>query len=134
MKGIFQKSYKSKNGNTVFVYAVTGSESELVEFAEAQGEHFVEGDNGEALFFTVNYAGNRCDLIITSKGNVIADMSAFDQMSSLAEQYEGTPLGAELAKAAAQKLIGGLDIATPAKVVAPSTPAVSADEKELGDA
>ena len=44
--------------------------------------------------------------MITSNGNVVADMSDFRKAESLASQYGGN-LGQELAKASAASLLGG---------------------------
>ena len=131
MKGTFKRSYRSKKtGNTVFVYAVNGSDADMSAFEEAQGEFFVEDqETGEVLWFTTNFAGKHCDLLVTAKGNVIADMSAFDQANSLAKQYGGN-LGIELAKSAAQLLLGTSAEEAPAPV---ATPAVAEDAKEFED-
>jgi len=100
------RSYKSKNGNTVFVYAVTGTPAQIEAYKAAQGDNFREDDKGNALWFTTRCVGQTGTLIITEKGKVVPDMSAFEQAASLAKQYGGN-LGAELAKAAASQLLGG---------------------------
>lgn len=110
MKGHFLRSYRklSKNGQplTVFVYTVDGSDEELGEFKDKQGDNYRESDNGEPLWFTTRVAGPNPDLLFTAKGAVVADMSAFDKAHSLAQQYGGS-LGSELAKQAAALLNGG---------------------------
>lgn len=100
------RSYRSKNGNPTFVYGVTGSEADLEAFKSAQGEYYREDDNGQPLWFTTRCVGDTGSLIITTNGNIVPDMSAFDQAASIAAQYGGN-FGAELAKAAAAKIIGG---------------------------
>lgn len=102
------RSYRSKNsGRVVFVYGVKGTTQELTQFAEAQGEyHRTDDQSGEPLWFTTKFVGNQGKLVITSNGNVVPDMSNFDAANSLAEQYGGN-LGQELARAAAQQLLGG---------------------------
>ena len=100
-----KSTYVSKNGNDTFVYEVSGTDAEIKAFKKAKGEHYVE-ENGTPLFFTVDYVGSRGSLIITSKGRVIADKSAFKKAASLANQFEG-PLGLAIAQQAAAQLLGG---------------------------
>jgi hypothetical protein len=125
MLQITEKStYVSKKGNDTFVYEVSGSKAELAAFKKAKGEYYVE-DNGTPLFFTIDYVGPRGTLIITSKGNVIADKSAFKKAASLANQFEG-PLGQAIAQQAATQLLGN---ASPTTSAAPAVN-VAADEPE----
>lgn len=114
-----KRSYKSKQGNTVFVYAVAGTTEQLADFAEAQGDnHRVDETTGEPLWFTTRCVGNTGTLLITSNGKVVPDMSAFDQAASLAAQYGGN-LGQSLADSAAAMLLGkqtaGTAVPSPAK-------------------
>ena len=100
------RSYRSKNGNATFVYSVTGTTAQLEAFAEAQGDyHRVDEETGKPLWFTTRCVGPKGKLIITTNGNVVADMSAFDQAASLAEQYGGN-FGDALAMQAAQSILG----------------------------
>lgn len=100
------RSYKSKQGNTVFVYGVSGTASQLEAFEKAQGaNHRVDESTGTPLWFTTRCVGDDGTLIITSNGKVVPDMSEFDKADSLAKQYGGN-LGEQLAKAAAEKLLG----------------------------
>jgi len=117
MKIKLSRSYKKvgKNGgvNTVFVYQVSGTKEQLDAFKSAQGDNFRENEEGIALWFTTRCAGNSGNLIVTSAGKIVADMSAFDQADSLAKQYGGN-LGQELARtAAAQLMSGGSTVSTP---------------------
>jgi hypothetical protein len=101
------RSYRSKNGNATFVYTVKGNKADIAAFTEAQGDYYREDDtSGQPLWFTTRCIGQTGKLIVTTNGNIVPDMSAFDQASSLAEQYGGN-FGAELARAAAQSLVGG---------------------------
>jgi hypothetical protein len=110
MQGKFLRSYRklSKAGSplTVFVYAVTGTDEQLAQFKANQGPNYRESDDGEPLWFTTRVAGQKPKLLFTSKGAVVADMSAFDQAHSLASQYGGS-LGAELARRASEMLMTG---------------------------
>ena len=105
MRVQLERSYRSKNGNTTFVYVVTGSASDLEAFKAAQGEFYREDDKGRPLWFTTRCIGQLGTQVITTNGNVVPDMSQFDQAASLAAQYGGN-FGAELAKAAASQLLG----------------------------
>ena len=112
------RSYtKAGTGNTVFVYAVSGTPEELARYKEAQGANYKEDENGNPLFFTTNFAGDSCDLIITQKNKVIADMSDFAAAASLSKQFGGN-LGQELARAAAEKLLGHKQASVPQSVPA----------------
>lgn len=108
------RSYRSKNGNPTFVYGVTGNASDLEAFKTAQGDYYREDADGTALWFTTRCVGQTGSLIITTNGNVVPDMSAYDQAASLAAQYGGN-FGAELAKSAAQAILG---VASPASAPA----------------
>ena len=105
MNVTLERSYRSKNGNTTFVYKVSGSKSDLERFKELQGEFYRESDNGIPLWFTTRCIGKTGKLIVTTNDKLVPDMSEFDQAASLTAQYGGN-FGAELAKAAAQKLVG----------------------------
>ena len=107
MKVTMQRSYKSKNGNRTFVYTVTGSNAEMEDYREAQGEYYREDDKtNQALWFTTKCIGKAGTLLITDNGNIVPDMSEFDEAASLAQQYGGN-LGEMLAREAAQRLLGG---------------------------
>ncbi len=122
------RSYRSKNGNATFVYVVSGKDADLEAFKNAQGEYYREDDKGRPLWFTTRCIGNSGKLIITTNGNVVPDMSAFDQAASLASQYGGN-FGAELARAAAQSIVGG----TPAADSAPAQAPAPQDSGEVDD-
>lgn len=104
MKVKFIRSYRSKNGHVTFVYAVTGSKADLEAYKAAQGDFYREDEKGNPLWFTTRFIGNNGTLVITTNGNVVPDMSAYDQAASLAAQYGGN-FGAELAKTAAANLL-----------------------------
>lgn len=102
----FKRSYKSAGkGNTVFVYSVKGNATSLEEYKAALGDNYREEADGTPLWFTIRSIGQKGTLIITSKGKVIPDMSAFEQAASLANQFSGK-FGEELAKASIAQLLG----------------------------
>lgn len=105
MKATYLRQHTSKATNVpVFVYSVEGSAEDLVKLREAQGaNHRTDKDTGVDLWFTTRYAGEEAKLIITSNNKVIADMSEFKKLDSLAKQFGGN-LGEQLAKQAASIL------------------------------
>lgn len=123
------RSYRSKNGNPTFVYGVTGSDADLEAFKKAQGEFYREDEDGTPLWFTTRCVGNTGSLIITTNGNVVPDMSAFDQAASIASQYGGN-FGQELARMSAAQILGGGN-STPGQTE--SAPAEEAKSEDIGE-
>jgi hypothetical protein len=123
-----QRSYRSKNGNPTFVYKVTGNAADLESFKDAQGEFYRTDDNGHPLWFTTRCIGPSGKLIITTNGNIVPDMSAFDQAASIAAQYGGN-FGQELARMSAAQILGSN--APQADASAPATPAASSSDEEV---
>lgn len=118
MKVKYLRSYRNAKGTLVFVYTVAGNEKALAQFAEAQGEFHVEDEEtGMPLWFTTRFIGKSGELIITSKGKVVADMSEFDQVRSLVEQNGGN-FGDVLAGKLIDQLVGGNP---PPQQIAPNT-------------
>ena len=123
-----QRSYKSKNGNRTFVYTVSGKPSDIEAYKEAQGEFYREDDKtNNPLWFTTRCIGKTGTLIITDNGNVVPDMSEYDEAASLAEQYGGN-LGEMLAREAAQRLLGGRRLSSTS-----SSPAKGTDDNSDED-
>lgn len=107
----YLRSYKKSDGKggvrTVFVYEVNGNEAAIAEYKKSQGDHYVQDDDtGKSLFFTIDFAGDNGSLIITSKGEAIVDTEEYDKAASQVAQAGGN-LGEEIAKIAAQRLMGG---------------------------
>lgn len=93
MKATFSNSYpkRAKNGNMidVFVYHVTGTEQELSDYKTVRAEQYREDSTtGQPLFFSINYVGEVCDLMITTNGNVVADTSNLRKANNLVQQYD----------------------------------------------
>tara|TARA_R110002126_G_scaffold276162_3_gene421698 strand:+ start:117 stop:485 length:369 start_codon:yes stop_codon:yes gene_type:complete len=106
------RDYVSKKGNDTFVYAVFGDAESLKAFKKAKGTYYREDDGksgdvdaGTPIWFTTRCIGNTGKLIITEKGNVIADMSEFRKAQSMSEQFGGN-FGQELARASVANLLG----------------------------
>jgi hypothetical protein len=120
-----QRSYRSKNGNPTFVYKVTGNASDLEAYKDAQGEFHRTDDDGHPLWFTTRCIGPSGKLIITTNGNIVPDMSAFDQAASIAAQYGGN-FGQELARMSAAAILGNVVPQADA-----SAPAASSSTEEV---
>lgn len=119
MKIKLMRSYKSKKGNTVFVYGVSGTPEQLAAFAKAQGENHRTDESGTPLWFTTRCVGDSGTLIITTNGKVVPDMSEYDKAASISAQYGGN-FGQELAKLAAEKLVGSSrNVSAPVNQAAP---------------
>jgi len=97
------RTYRSKNGNPTFVYGVDGSKEDLAAFKKAQGSYYREDENKVPLWFTTRYIGETGNLVVTSNGNIVPDMSEFDKQASLVAQYGGN-FGDVLAKSAVDKI------------------------------
>jgi hypothetical protein len=111
LKATFISSYIKRNVETgvateVFRYKVTGSPEALAAYEAAKGKnHRVDNETGAVLWFTTNFVGDEASLVITSTGNVIADMTEFRKAASLIKQFGGN-LGDALARESAAKLLG----------------------------
>ena len=114
MKIKLLRSYKNAKGNTVFVYTVSGNAVELESYKTASGDFYRETEEGKALWFTTRCVGNTGQLVITSKGKIVPDMSAFEQASSIARQYGGN-FGQELARMSANALMNGNNTTAPSQ-------------------
>lgn len=109
-----KRSYRSAKGNTVFVYHASGKPEALAAYKDASGDYYREAEDGTPLWFTTRCIGQRGTLVITSKGKVVPDMSAFEQAASLAKQFGGN-FGNELAKASVAALLQGTPVADEAE-------------------
>lgn len=77
---------RSKNNKMVdvFVYTVDGTAEELATYKLAKADQYRQDkDTGEVLFFSLNYVGEVCPLIVTSNGNVVADTSVMRKAANL---------------------------------------------------
>lgn len=100
------RTYRSKNGNPTFVYGVQGNKEGLEAFKKAQGSYYREDEEGTPLWFTTRFIGDTGNLIVTTNGNVVPDMSEFDKQASLVAQYGGN-FGSMLAEKAIKDLNKG---------------------------
>ena len=102
----YVRQYKNDKGNTVFVYAVKGSDKSIKAYKKSQGNFHREDDDGTSLWFTSKFVGKNGILTQSSKGKWFADMSQFEQAQSLVEQFNGGAFGEALASAVVSKLLG----------------------------
>lgn len=108
LRAKYDKCYPKidKNGNRVkiFMYRVTGSESEINKYKdirEAEGRLSLD-DNGQPLFHTLEYHGNDIELMITVNDKIAVDTSDWDKARAAAEQ--NPYLAGEIAKLMIGKL------------------------------
>jgi hypothetical protein len=105
MKISYLRSYRKKDtGRIVFVYTVSGTKAQLDAYKVAMADRHTVDESGTPLFFTIRFAGKNANLILTSENKAIVDMSEFDQLSSLIEQYPS--LATALASQGVASLIG----------------------------
>lgn len=120
------RQYKNEKGNTVFVYAVKGSEKALEAYKLSQGTFHRTEKDGTPVWFTTKFVGKNGILSQSSKGKWFADMSQFEQAQSMVEQFQGTAFGDALATAVVSQLLGAeVPNTAPAKAEEPK--AVEAD-------
>ena len=84
LKAKFARNYRSKKGNNVFKFIVTGSVDEITAYKRAQGVNYREEEiTKEPLFFTPIFQGKLLTLLITPSNQVVVDnteMAALDSM------------------------------------------------------
>jgi len=93
MKITYLNSYPKRGKNNklvdVFVYGVNGTDEQLAEYKQVKAEQYREDkDTGVPLFFSLNYVGEVCPLIITTNGNVVADTSVMRKAANLVANNE----------------------------------------------
>lgn len=138
MKAKFHSKYNTtdKNGKGIvmFRYIVSGTESELQAYKEAQADFYRESDDGQPYFFTPNWTGDNITLGITSKGKVFADTANIDKGVSLMNRYPGQ-LGQEIAKLLAAQLMSGATGQSAASTLAsaPAQQEASGEEGKLDE-
>jgi hypothetical protein len=85
---------KAVTGTVVFRYNVSGTDAELKQFEDTQGDNFrLDEKTGQPLWFSTRYSGDNVQLVITENNRVVAENSDFVKIQSLVDQY-----GAETAK------------------------------------
>ena len=102
--------YVNGKGNLVYRYIVTGSKADIERYEELQGPEFLRHDEktGSPLYFSSKSLGAQCPLVFTQNDKIVPDFSELNHLASLSAQFADTPLGAEIARAAAQKLVGDI--------------------------
>lgn len=73
---------------TVWRYQVEGTEKELADFEQAQGDyHRLDEQTGKPLWFTTQFVGNSTTLTVTENGRIVADNSHLEELASMVQQY-----------------------------------------------
>lgn len=121
LKAIYASVYRSKAGNTTFVYNVSGTPENMAAYKAAQGEYFrVDDLTGQVLYFTTAWNGEKLSLLITTTGKVVTDTSDTDKLVAVVNRSSGI-LQEKLAGLVAAHILGGL-LGTNAAVPAPAVP------------
>jgi len=128
MKAVFKNSYPKRTKNNtvvdVFVYGVEGTDDELLAYEDAKGSEYREdSETGQPLFFSLNYVGEVCPMIITTNGNVVADTSQLRKAANLVGQYDF------LKEQLADRLLGSLGFDNPRSSKSVQTPVIKQDDK-----
>lgn len=93
MKGTLVNSYP-KNGRSIYVFEVSGSEDELANYKLAKGEFHRESEAGVPLFFSPNVfsckkKGDKVDLTMNESGSVyVEDLMADIAKTRRIEAYQ----------------------------------------------
>ena len=101
LKAKFARNYRSKKGNNVFKFIVTGSVEEIKAYKTAQGLNYREEElTKEPLFFTPIFQGKLLTLLITPNNQVVVDNTEIAAVESIIKNATGI-YQQELAKLAA---------------------------------
>ena len=99
LKAKFHGNYRKStivNGTptviTVFRYTVDGSEKELQEYEEIQGDNYkVDDKTGKALYFTTRYVMDNVELTVSENSDgdkrIVVDDSEFAKLQSIVDTY-----------------------------------------------
>jgi hypothetical protein len=86
--GTWLETNLNKNGKYIFVYTVSGSEKELVDFRNKQGEFYRESSDRKPLYNTPFYGGKNVKIILNyAKTKYILDNSEIDKNESLVNRF-----------------------------------------------
>jgi hypothetical protein len=77
---------------TVFRYTVDGSEKELQQYEEIQGDNFkIEDKTGKPLYFTTRYVADNVELVISENSDgdkrIVVDDSEYAKLQSIIDTY-----------------------------------------------
>ena len=82
MKGYFKENYEKKDGKTVFVYIISGTTEQILDYKNWLGKEYKE-ENSKPLFQTLFYYGKEIDIKNGSeKGFFSVTNDLFDESHS----------------------------------------------------
>ena len=99
LKGKFLSNYRKptivnglKTVVTVFRYTVHGTDKELQEFEEIQGDNYkVDDETGEPLYFTTRYIADNVELTVSKNKDgdkrIVVDDSEYAKIQSIVDQF-----------------------------------------------
>jgi hypothetical protein len=89
MEAIFLKSYNKSNGKTIFIYSLTGTDEELIDYKSSAGVNYRTEEN-KPLFYTQYYLGKYDSLKKhTKKGHYFPLNQEFLEIKCITEKYGG---------------------------------------------
>ena len=112
LKATYQSCYPKYNSEKgtvtdVFVYEIKGSPAGLKRYEEVQGDNFrADKETDVPLYFSTTYFGDNGEVKITQNDKVVANTDATRKMRSRIDSAGSGKLGDEMAKLAAQLLLG----------------------------
>ena len=113
MKAKFDGSYKKSDNNggyrNVFRYVVSGSQQEIEQYQEAQGEYLRTTPSGAPYFFSNSFGGTSINLIKTDKNRYVIDTSAFAQAEGMLGNFTNPAMIAAMSNIIAKQLLGVKD-------------------------
>lgn len=138
LKATYQSCYPKYNSEKgtvtdVFVYEIKGSPAGLKRYEEVQGDNFrADNETDVPLYFSTSYFGDNGEVKITQNDKVVANTDSTRKMRSRIDSAGDGKLGDEMAKLAAQILLG-VQVA-PVQQADPIVESSSAeDEKDVQD-
>ena len=129
MRAQFNGQYRNSKGNIVFRYIVSGSVKEIEAFTLAQGAFYRENENKQPMWFSSRFEGKSVNLIVTTKGRVVADNATIDTLTNVTNNMQSGVLQNAFAGLAAAQIMTSLGFGAPAPTPQPvvaATPAPAA--------
>lgn len=121
MKIKFHGSYRNAKGTLVHRYLVSGTEEQLAEYKNVQGDNYRANEAGVPLFFTVNPIGNSGTLSLNKKGVFTAISSDTTSAMAIASAKQfGAEVTAAVAARIADKLMSGISAPAAVEVAEPA--------------
>ena len=109
LKATYLSLYK-KNGRTIFVYKVRGSEEAIERYEAIKGANNRKHEDGSPLYYTTRYFSDNLNLRITINDNIVEDNPQLDKAKAMVESVGGdfgTAMANQMANAMLSQVLGG---------------------------